>query len=111
MSDLYQVILTAGSPEEASHLGTMAVRDRLAACAQVSGPISSTYWWEGRMETAREWVCTLKTTAPMVERLVEELERAHSYDVPEIVAVALHGGNARYLDWVRAETRGPDGSP
>jgi periplasmic divalent cation tolerance protein len=104
MPELYQVSLTTGSAEEAQRLGAMAVEGRLAACAQVSGPISSTYRWHGSVETAVEWVCTLKTTATLVKRLTEALAEAHSYDVPEILATRIDGGDPRYLDWIGAET-------
>ena len=97
------VTVTAPSAEEASALATTAVQRRLAACAQVSGPISSTYWWDGALTTAREWVCTFKTTGGVLDRLVAALREVHSYDLPEIVAVPL-GGDRSYLRWIDAET-------
>lgn len=104
MARHYQVTFTAPSDEEASRLGVMAVERRLAACAQVSGPISSVYWWEGKIERAEEWVCTLKTTASLVGTLMEVLRDAHTYEVPEVVAVGIDVGSVEYLEWVDAET-------
>lgn len=101
-----QVVVTASSAEEATSLGRLAVQHRRAACAQVSGPISSTYWWGGELETAAEWVCVLKTVEGELPALVEELRRAHSYQVPEIVVVPLTGGDPDYLAWVQAQTSG-----
>jgi periplasmic divalent cation tolerance protein len=100
----HQVTLTAPNEQEASALGEMAVRDRLAACAQVSGPIVSTYWWEGRITTASEWVCTLKTSSTRLAALMAALDAAHSYDVPEIIATEITG-DPTYLSWVEEETR------
>lgn len=99
-----QVQVTASSAEEATRLGRLAVEGRLAACARVSGPVASTYWWEGAVTSATEWVCTLKTTASRLPSLVIALRAAHSYDVPEIVATALVDGDPDYLAWVEAET-------
>ena len=97
------VTVTAPSAEEAGTLATTAVQRRLAACAQVSGPVSSTFWWDGAVTTAQEWVCTFKTTGAVLGRLVAAVREAHSYDLPEIVAVPL-GGDRGYLRWIDAET-------
>jgi periplasmic divalent cation tolerance protein len=99
-----QVTVTAPSEQEASALGEMAVRGRLAACAQVSGPIVSSYWWEGRITTASEWVCTLKTSPARLAALMAALAAAHSYEVPEIIATEITG-DPTYLSWVEEETR------
>jgi periplasmic divalent cation tolerance protein len=99
-----QVQVTASSAEEAARLGRLAVERRMAACAQVSGPVESTYWWEGEVTSATEWVCTLKTTAARLPALAATLRAAHSYEVPEIVATALVDGDPDYLAWVEAET-------
>lgn len=104
MADHYQVSITAPSAAEASRLGTMAVQQRLAACAQVWGPITSTYWWEGKMTTEEEWVCALKTTAGLVGRLVDAVQRDHSYEVPEVIATPIDAGDPSYLRWVDDET-------
>ena len=101
----YQVTVTAPSAEEAERLGRLAVERRLAACAQVGGPISSTYWWHGEVTSCGEWVCTLKTTGDRLDALVAAVREAHPYEVPEIVATAIAGGDADYLAWVDAEVR------
>jgi periplasmic divalent cation tolerance protein len=103
--DYYQVSVTAPSEEEARSLGRMAVERRLAACAQVSGPISSTYWWEGEVTSATEFVCTLKTSSDRLPALMDGVTQAHSYAVPEIVAVPIAAGDSAYLAWIGDETR------
>lgn len=95
---------TAPTAEEAGRLGHMAVEARLAACAQVEGPVTSTYWWEGGITTTTEWRCTLKTTMGRVPELLDSLRAAHSYDVPELVVTALTDGDPAYLEWVTSET-------
>jgi len=107
MVDPVQVSVTAPDAAEATRLGTMAVESRLAACAQVSGPIASTYWWEGVITTATEWVCVLKTTSALLAPLVAALRAAHPYEVPEIIATPIVAGDADYLAWIAAESRPP----
>lgn len=97
--------VTAPSEEEAAALGRTAMEGRLAACAQVSGPITSTYWWEGEVTSASEFVCTLKTSADRLPALVDAVKEAHRYELPEIVAVPIAAGDPAYLAWIGEETR------
>jgi len=102
-----QVTTTTATEEEARQIARGAVELRLAACAQVLGPISSTYWWQGAIETAAEWLCLLKTTAPRFEAVVAHIRAEHSYDTPEITAIPITRGSPDYLAWISAETDGP----
>jgi periplasmic divalent cation tolerance protein len=106
MADSYlQVTTTTDSEAEAQSLATVAVENRLAACAQVLSPIRSVYWWEGKVESAQEWMVLLKTTAARVDQLIQRLRSEHSYDTPEIVAVPIVAGHPAYLGWIAEETR------
>jgi periplasmic divalent cation tolerance protein len=102
--DCLQVVTTTDSREEADRLARSAVERRLAACAQVVGPVTSTYWWQGAVETASEWQCVLKTTAARFDELRAQLEREHTYETPEIVATPIVAGGAAYLEWIERET-------
>jgi periplasmic divalent cation tolerance protein len=104
MADVYQVIVTAPTADEATSLGRMAVERRLAACAQVSGPITSTYRWQGSVQSASEWVTTCKTEAACLDTLMHALRASHSYEVPEIIASKVETGDRDYLAWVASET-------
>jgi periplasmic divalent cation tolerance protein len=101
----YQVTMTAATEDEATRLGRMVVERRLAACAQVSGPITSTYRWAGEITSASEWVCTMKTTSDRLDPLFAALRDAHSYEVPEIIAVPIAAGDPDYLAWVEDGSR------
>jgi len=104
-SHFLQVQTTTDSRAEAVELARAVVELRLAACAQVSGPIASTYWWEGSVERAEEWQLTLKLPAAGYPALAEFITRRHSYDEPEIVALPIVGGSEPYLSWIEEETR------
>jgi periplasmic divalent cation tolerance protein len=86
-------------------LAAAAVAGRLAACAQVGGPMDSTYWWQSRMETTQEWSVQFKTAPDRVEALVDHLRTAHPYEVPEILVHWVEGGNQDYTTWVHDQTR------
>jgi periplasmic divalent cation tolerance protein len=104
--DHLQVVTTTDTREEADRLARSAVEGRLAACAQAVGPVTSTYWWEGSVQSAAEWQVQLKTTAARFDALREHLEREHSYETPEIVATLIVAGSAGYLAWIERETSG-----
>ncbi len=103
-----QVQTTTDSRAEAVELGRAAVAARLAACAQVAGPVASTYWWEGEMEQAEEWLVLMKLPADRYADLAALLTRLHSYDEPEIIALPITAGSPSYLGWITDETRRDD---
>ncbi|MFB7913307.1 divalent-cation tolerance protein CutA [Streptomyces sp. NPDC056061] len=104
MSAWLTVLTTTDSEEKARALARGAVEARLAACAQISAPVTSVYRWQGAVETAEEWQLLLKTTAERYDELEAHLLAAHDYGTPEIIAVPVVRGSAGYLDWVAAET-------
>jgi periplasmic divalent cation tolerance protein len=104
-AEFLQVQTTTDSRTEAMELARVAVEGRLAACAQVAGPMTTTYWWDEGVERAEEWLIMLKLPADRYEQLAAFLTERHSYDEPEIVATPIIEGSASYLSWIRDETR------
>ncbi len=100
MSKHLQVVTTVDTEEKAQEIARALVERRLAACAQVLGPITSTYWWQGQVETAQEWLCILKTREELYEELEQTLRSIHPYEVPEILATPVAAGNPAYLAWL-----------
>ena len=100
-----QVQTTTDSRAEAVELGRGAVEARLAACAQVAGPVASSYWWEGDLERAEEWMLLLKLPPARYQELADFLTQRHSYDEPEIVATPIVAGSAAYLSWIEEVTQ------
>ncbi|MFN7105865.1 MAG: divalent-cation tolerance protein CutA, partial [Pyrobaculum sp.] len=76
---------------------------RLAACINMA-PVSSMYWWEGKIEEAQETLLIVKTTVDKLDELTRETKAVHPYQVPEIVALPVVGGYREYLGWVERET-------
>jgi len=96
--------VTCRDKVEAKRIATLAVKRRLAACANWF-PVRSIYWWEGRLERAGETAVVFKTTAARVKALIQAIRKAHSYKVPCIEALPILEGNADYLRWIRDEVR------
>ena len=110
MAEFVQVSTTIDSREEAAALARDVVGQRLAACAQIVGPVLSTYWWEGELETAEELIVLIKTTADRCDDLLARIRAVHSYDVPEAIVTPISGGDPAYLTWVKTETGDPPGT-
>ncbi|WP_447002885.1 divalent-cation tolerance protein CutA [Saccharothrix isguenensis] len=106
MSDNHVVVITTTDSEDAA--GTLAraiVEARLAACVQISSPIRSVYRWDGDVRDDREWQLWIKTAYDRVDELTEFVRARHTYDVPEVLALPVLGGNPDYLDWITSQTR------
>jgi periplasmic divalent cation tolerance protein len=106
MSDLVQLFTTLGSRADAQVLAHAVVEERMAACAQVVGPITSVYRWEGKVEESEEFLCLMKVTADGLDQLVAFVRDRHPYDTPELTAVPSSFVDERYLAWVAGEMVG-----
>jgi periplasmic divalent cation tolerance protein len=100
MTAFIEIHITTATEEEAIRIGEILVEARLAACAQISGPIRSIYVWEGKKESTPEWVCCLKSRESLFPELVKAVRKHHSYQCPQIVAVPIQGANEDYLQWM-----------
>jgi periplasmic divalent cation tolerance protein len=107
-SALVEIRTTCATEEAATSLAARLVRDRLAACVQIDGPVCSTYIWKGRPETATEWRCTCKTTMARSAACAAAIAASHTYETPEIV-MALITASAAYATWV-VESVAEDGA-
>lgn len=104
MSSFLQVSTTFSRQTDALRIAELLVEQRLVACAQIVGPITSIYRWQGRRHRSREWLCLLKTRTSLYPRLEKELLRLHPYENPEIIATPVSAGSRQYFDWLRGET-------
>ena len=94
------VLTTTSSTEEAESLATGLVESRLAACVQIMPKMTSVYAWEGKVLSESEHLLLIKTLAEKFDELQEFIQRNHSYEVPEIVALAAEQVSESYLNWL-----------
>lgn len=98
--EIIQVVTTTAEKDSAEKIGTQILNRRLGACVQISGPVESSYWWNGRIETAREYLCTIKTTKEKFAQVEKTILELHSYDKPEILATPVVEITAEYKAWL-----------
>jgi periplasmic divalent cation tolerance protein len=100
-----QVVTTTAEKKHAETLAQAVLDKRLGACVQISGPIESRYWWNGRIEMASEWIVTIKTRRDLYKPLEKLLLELHPYDQPEIIATAVDDVSAGYLKWLAEQVK------
>jgi len=107
MTDFSQVVvfITAGTREEAQKIANTLLERRKAACVNIVPRVDSYFWWQGRLDTEQEALLIVKTKASLMDDLVGLVKEIHSYDVPEVIALPIVGGNQAYLEWIDGEVR------
>jgi len=100
MTDKVVVLSTAGSQEEANKIATALVERRLAACVNIIPRIQSVYRWEGKVESAEEFLLVIKTVKARQEEVQSAIRKLHSYELPEFIAISIESGTADYLAWI-----------
>ena len=108
-SDVGALVVITTVPDEnlAVKLTESLLQQRLAACVHRLPAGQSTYWWQGKLESAAEITLLIKTTQLRYAELETAIRRLHSYDIPEIVALPVPDGLPAYLNWIRDETSRP----
>ena len=100
MKEFIQITTTTDSRELAAQIAENLVEKKLAACVQISGPITSIYEWKNKIEHEEEWYCVIKTRRGLYREVEESIKTLHSYEVPEIIALPILEGSRAYLDWI-----------
>ena len=94
------VFVTTASKHEAEEIVQHLLGDKLVACGNIVGPVTSFFRWSGKGERAEEFLVFLKTRKDLFQRLSDVVKTLHGYEVPEILAVPVVDGSKDYLDWL-----------
>jgi len=94
------VLVTTASKLEAEKIAQRLLKQRLIACANIIGPVSSLFHWSGKMKNAEEYLIFMKSRRDLFDKLAETVKALHSYEVPEILVLPIVGGSKAYLDWL-----------
>ena len=98
------ILITSDSIEEADHIARVLLEKKKVACVNILRGIDSYFWWEGKVDSARENLLIAKTKASLLPEVVALVRKIHSYDVPEVIALPIIGGNQDYLEWIEQST-------
>jgi periplasmic divalent cation tolerance protein len=99
------LFITTANAEEAQLIAEVLVKERKAACVNIVPRVSSLFWWQNEMDSAEESLLIVKSRASVLNQVVELVKEHHRYDVPEIIALPIIGGNPDYLEWIGKEVK------
>jgi periplasmic divalent cation tolerance protein len=100
-----QVFISCQDRIEAKKLVETLLADQIIACAQILPAVESFYRWQGQIAHDRECLLLLKTQQRHFADIEQVVNKLHSYDVPEIIAVPLVDGSTKYLKWIDEQTQ------
>jgi len=92
--------VTAASKDEAGKIASVLIKERLAACVNIIGNMHSLFRWQGKVDNAKETLLIIKTRKALLNKLIKKVKSIHSYEVPEIIALPIAGGDKKYLKWL-----------
>jgi periplasmic divalent cation tolerance protein len=105
MTDKIVVLTTCDSEEQAARLARHLVEQRLAACVNILPNVRSIYRWHEKVEDSGEWMLVIKSRRDLFLALRAEIEKLHSYETPEIIAMPVVDGSEAYLGWLERELK------
>lgn len=98
------VFVTVSSKEEAEKIAKGVLEEKLAACVNIIDTVHSHFWWQGKIDNAKEALLIIKTKKTLINKLIRKVKSIHSYELPEIIALPIIYGSKEYLDWVNEST-------
>ena len=97
------LFITTANTNEAWRISKVLLEQRKVACVNIVPRVSSLFWWENKLDSAHESLLIVKTKASLLKEVVGLVREIHSYDIPEIIALPIVGGNKDYLEWIGKE--------
>lgn len=99
------VLVTCANKKEAKKIATVLLEKKLAACVNIIDKINSFFWWEGKIDKAKEMLLLIKSKKKLFQKLVKTIKTLHSYAVPEILALPILSGEKKYLEWLNSSLK------
>lgn len=94
------VFVTASNKKEAVKIAQGLIEKKLAACVNIIERIESFFRWKGKAERSSETLLIIKSQKKMLDKIIRHVKSAHSYEVPEIIALPITGADKNYLRWI-----------
>jgi periplasmic divalent cation tolerance protein len=99
------ILITTANLTEAQKIARALVEQKKAACVNIVPKVNSLFWWKGKIDSAQESLLIVKTEHSLLPEVIKLTKKLHSYEVPEIIALPIIGGNEEYLKWVEESLR------
>ena len=106
MTDQIVILSTCASEDEAQRLARKLLDERLCACVNIVPRVQSFFHWKGKVDSGEESLLVIKSSRELFAAVAAAIESAHSYEVPEVIALPIIDGSANYLNWLRSSLGG-----
>lgn len=94
------IFITTATADEARQISRRLLERRKVACVNIVSGVNSHFWWTGKLNSVQESLLIVKTKSSLLPEIIELVKGMHSYDIPEIIALPIVGGNEDYLQWI-----------
>lgn len=101
------ILVTTGGRDDAERIGEALVVEHLAACCNVVPTVASFYYWDGQLQREHEALLIIKTLESLAPAVQDFVRQHHSYELPEILQVAVDGVSSAYLSWLENQVAKP----
>jgi periplasmic divalent cation tolerance protein len=99
------IFVTCADKKQARRIAQGLIKARLAACVNIVDKIESLFWWQGKVDCAKEVLLVIKSRRQKVAAIISKVKSLHSYDCPEIIALPIVAGSPSYLRWIDESVR------
>ena len=99
------ILITTSNSDEGQKIAELLLNQRLVACVNIVPKVNSFFKWQSKPDSAQESLLIIKTRKALLSEITETVKRIHSYEVPEIIALPITGGNEEYLEWIDNEVK------
>lgn len=99
------ILVTCSNQREAKRIAQHLVKQRLVACVNIVDKIKSIFWWQKRIDSAREVLLIAKSKKSLMQKVIRQVKSLHSYQVPEVIALPIVAGNQDYIHWINESIR------
>lgn len=99
------VLVTAPNNSQAKRIANFLLKEKLAACVNIISKVDSFFWWQGKIDKAKEVMLVIKSKKRLFSKLIKAVKSKHPYDVPEIIALPIISGSKDYLNWIDESCR------
>jgi len=96
------ILITTKNKKEAAKIAKCLLEAKLIACANIIDSVQSFFWWQGKIDSAKEAGLVLKTKKKLFRKIEAKIKSLHSYQTPEIIALPLIAGSKDYLNWINS---------
>jgi periplasmic divalent cation tolerance protein len=98
------IYTTINNEKDAKKIANYLLEEQIVACVNIIPNVHSIYRWKGKIEEEKEFILIAKTKDENVIKAINKIKKLHTYEIPDIISIAVNNGYSEYLDYIKRET-------